>query len=266
MKATKFSQYLQSREDLKFVDTPHWIYIVEALIWSCIIIAVGIIGNQFIANNFIYPQLNQNVAANGFILNAAAYIARGLLWGSFLMAVIMFLNKLAFWASTYVFASDRRLYMKTGIMRVIVNEVSYDEVRKTDINYGWIGRFLGYGKLIMDARFVEDTKLPFTYSPEKFAKLIHYSNDLDEDINLSYVTDGMKDRADQMVAKQSSVEKQVAPMREQSKIAEQKFAEDEQRENKSDEEIAHDDFENAADTRNKTIDKPCSTAPSKMDV
>ena len=41
---------------------------------------------------------------------------------------------------------------------------------------------------MVDARFVEDEDLPFTHQPETFGKLIHYNNDLTQDINLSMVT------------------------------------------------------------------------------
>ena len=275
MKATKFSQFLQSREELKFVDTPHWIYIVEALIWSAIIIVIGIVSNQFIAERIIYPSLNNDQYADGIFLNIAAYMAQITLWGSIILSVILFLNKLIFWASTFVFASDRRLYLKTGLMRVLVNEVSFDEIRKTDINYGWFGRFLGYGKLTMDARFVEDTDLPFIYNPEQFSKLIHHANDLDNDVNLSYVTNGMKSKADQIVPEKSKVEDQVETMQKQSEYCDKAFPKTEYQKqdgepnpnnNPNTEEVPHDDFKSAANDSNKDIDKPAPVDVTRVDL
>ena len=130
MKATRFDQFLQSREKLKFVDKPHWIYVVEAAVWSIVIVGVGIFIHSFLASQIIYPSLNNNINADGFIVNVAAYSARIALWSSVIVAILYFLNRLVFWASTYIFASDRRLYMKTGLLRVQVNEVSFDEIRK----------------------------------------------------------------------------------------------------------------------------------------
>jgi len=265
MKATRFDQFLQSREELKFVDRPHWMYVVEAAIWSGAIIAIGIFVNLFIASNIIYPRLNDNINADGIIVNVAAYAARIALWGSFFISVIYFLNKLIFWASTYIFASDRRLYMKTGLLRVQVNEVSFEEIRKTDINYGWFGRLIGYGKLMMDARFVEDTDLPYIYHPEQFSKLIHYSNDLDGDVNLSYVTNGMKGKADQIISEKSEVHKQVAPMREQAEFVDHAFTDKEQKELQAGDDIHH-DFEDVVDVPDKNINKPASSKVSKVNV
>lgn len=275
MKATKFSEYLQNREELKIVDTPHWIYVFEAIVWSSFIMAMGFFINQFIANTFIYPALGGNANANGFIINAAAWIAFASLWGSIVFAVIYFLKQLAFYASTYIFASDRRLYMKTGLIRVLVNEVSFDEIRKTDINYGFFGRFLGYAKLIMDARFVEDTDLPFIHTPEKFAKLIHYENDLINDVNLSYVTNGVKEDADKVVPRQDDVKHQVDKMDKQAEFCEEAFdrKHDEKLdiEKNKDNDPIHDDFESAVEdiadgNDDHDIDKPAQGSLSRVDI
>lgn len=269
MKATRFDQFLQNREQLKLVDRPHWIYLAEALIWSAIIITTGLIVNEFIGAIIIFPTLNNNVYADGLIVNVAAWFASFALWGSILIAVVYFLNTLIFWASTYIFASDRRLYMKTGLLRVLVNEVSFDEIRKTDINYGWFGRLIGYGRLMMDARFVEDTDLPYIYNPEQFSKLIHYSNDLDSDINLSYVTKGMSEDVDKIIPQKSETHEQVAPMHKQAEFADYAFDDIEKQKLDCDtkEEQAHQDFEDAVDVGHPDIEKPANTsAPPKVNV
>lgn len=265
MKAIKFSQFLQSREELKFVDRPHWIYVLEAAIWSIITIGVGFFVHNFIANSFIYHQLENNIHADGFLINIAAYVATACLWGSILIATVYFLSRLVFWSSTYVFASDRRLYMKTGLIRVLVNEVSFEEIRKTDINYGLLGRFLGYGKLMMDARFVEDSELPFVYHPELFAKLIHHENDLASDINLSYVTNNMTDDIEKAVPKKNETKDQVKSMRKQAEFVDYVFSKEERKElhDIQDEELLS-DFDGAAETPNKELKKPASSSPKAI--
>lgn len=270
MKATKFSQFLQDREELRFVDRPHWIYILEGVIWSLIIICVGIFINQFVAKNFIYPALNDDFYADGLIVNIAAYAAFFALWGSMFFAACYFISQLIYYLSTYVFASDRRIYYKTGLMRVIVSEISFDEIRKTDINYGLLGRFLGYGKLMMDARFVEDTDLPFTYYPEKFAKLNHHYNDLTTDINLSYVTNGMKEKADQIIPASGEVEEQVeSSAKQEDDFADYTFS---MREKQKMKEASHegdpliDDFVGAVDVQDTDKDKPAQSSFKDMRI
>lgn len=192
MKATKFSQYLQHREELQFVDRPHWIYVLEAGIWTAIIILTGLWAHGFIADHFIYPRMNADQSLNELVVTIAAYIALFVKWGALLYAILFFTSRVIFYFSTFIFASDRRLYFKTGMIRVQVFEIAFEEIRKTDINYGWLGRFLGYGKLMLDARFVEDEDLPYTHMPETIGKLIHYNNDLAQDINLSLATNDLR--------------------------------------------------------------------------
>lgn len=253
MKATKFSQFLQSREELKFVDRPHWIYLLEAVIWSIIIIAIGFFAQGLIAKFFIYPSLSENIFADGFFLTVLSLAAQIVLWGSILFSLIYFINNLIFWASTYVFSSDRRIFVKTGLIRVLVKEVSFEEIRKTDINYGLLGRFLGYGKLMMDARFVEDSNIPYTYCPEKFVKLIHYANDLAGDINISYITNNMEEEADEILARSDDVSSQVKPQREHEKFVNYAF---------SDGEAPDDEGENPGDV-DKKLSKPADQTLNK---
>ncbi len=265
MKATKFSQFLQDREELQFVDRPHWIYIVEAVIWSAILILGGFFIHNLINDYFIFPRLENNIYADGFFLNVAAYASLFFLWGSVVFAALYFISMLIFWASTYVFASDRRLYMKTGLIRVLVYEVSFDEIRKTDINYGLLGRFLGYGKMVMDARFVEDTELPYIYHPETFQKIIHNANDLAGDINISYVTDNMPDEAEKILPKQSDAQDQVKPMRQHKKYLDESM-------NKQESHIDEKEMTTHASERprrqknEKDIQRPASTRLKTIDI
>lgn len=188
MKATKFSQFLQHREELQFVDRPHWIYVIEAGIWAIIIMFAGYWAHNWIFDNVISPETRVYGRLENLTTIIMAYTALGLKWGCLAFATFHFLNRFVFYSSTYVFASDRRLYQKTGLLHVLVVELSFDDIRRTDINYGIFGRILGYGKLDIDARFVGDVELPYTYYPEIFSKLIHYDNDLEQDINLSLAT------------------------------------------------------------------------------
>jgi hypothetical protein len=257
MKATKFSQFLQHREELQFVDRPHWIYIVEAGIWTTLIILIGFWVHSWIADNLIYPGITGEESFNSLLLTAAGYGALIAKWGSLLYGTLYFLSKVIFYFSTFVFASDRRLYFKTGMVRVQVFEISFDEIRKTDINYGWLGRFLGYGKLMLDARFVEDEDLPYTHKPETFGKLIHYNNDLAQDINLSMATNEIRkgrQREDKIITAAEGHE-DVDRMHDQMDAVHYKYPTErdaverteKKRKTQMDDKIHH-DFDNATDT------------------
>jgi hypothetical protein len=214
MKATKFSQYLQSREELKFVDTPHWIYVIEAAIFSVIILVGTFWVSALIAGNYLTTPSEGGL--DTILMAVAGWGTLFLEWGAIIFVLFYFINRVIFYLCTYIFASDRRLYVKTGLVRVLVRELSFDDIRATDINYGLLGRFLGYGKLLMDARFVDDFKIPYTHKPEFFAKLIHFDNDLAGDVNLSFALQGLKkDNASESDIPKSSNHVNDVPSRSQ---------------------------------------------------
>lgn len=193
MKATKYSQYLQKREHLQYVDTPHWIYIFEALIYAAFFIIVGVWISTFLLTSSLIQGTVGNMGIGGFILTILYYVALVVKWGLIIYGLGFFIHRVIYYLTTYVFASERRLYVKTGLIMARVDSVNFDEIRSIEVNYGFIGRFLGYGKLNMDARFVQDTEIPFVYYPERFVKLINHENDLVKDVNLSFATQGMND-------------------------------------------------------------------------
>lgn len=187
MRATHFSQYLQDREELKVVDTPHWIYIAQAVLISILVLAFGLWLAGFIGTNVFFSD---GTGLDSLINKGMGYLAFGIYWLTLIGTVIYFLNRVIFYLTTYVFQSNRRLFWKTGLLLVRVNEIDFDEIRSAHLNYGFFGRILGYAQPIMDARFVSDIKLPYIHCPEEALKVIHGEQDLQKDVSLSFITQG----------------------------------------------------------------------------
>lgn len=190
MRATHFSQYLQDREELRFVDGPHWIYVVQAVIFSVIALCVGVWLSAFINAQFmsVAPVTSGVSSVNNFIATSVRYITGFIYWGTLIGTMAYFLNRVTFYLTTYVFLSDRRLFMKTGLMMVKVNEMDFDEIRSAHLNYGFFGRLLGYARPLLDARFVDNLQLPYIHQPEELMKIIHCEHDLQKDVALTLVT------------------------------------------------------------------------------
>lgn len=188
MRATHFSQYLQEREQLRLVDSPHWIYIAQAVIISVLVLGAGLWLAGFVGTHFV--SFGGLGSLNAIINQAMQYIAFFLYWGTLIGTVFYFLNRVIFYLTTYVFMSDRRLFLKRGLLMVKVNELDFDEIRSAHLNYGFFGRILGYAQPLMDARFVDDIKLPFIHRPEEAMKVIHSEHDLQKDVALTLVSGG----------------------------------------------------------------------------
>ena len=254
MKATKFSEYLQSREELKFVDSPHWIYVIEAAIISVAVLFTAFFVSMFIENSLMTGFLGTGGAFDSIIATVLGYSTLIIEWGAILFVLVYFINRVIYYLTTYIFASDRRLYLKTGLIHVRVKEISFDEIRATHINYGLFGRFLGYGKLMMDARFVSDADLPFTYNPEIFGKLIHYDNDLVDDVNLSLALGDDKERRENDLPKFSQHGNDIVRQNEKTQYM-AKMHRDHQKDDANDEALDIDYVQN----KDKDADKEFGT-------
>jgi len=160
-------------------------------------------------------------------------------------------------------------------VRVQVFEIAFEEIRKTDINYGWFGRFLGYGKLMLDARFVEDEDLPYLHKPETFGKLIHYNNDLSQDINLSMVTNELRkgNARKEKIVTTAEVHDEIDPMHDQMDAVHYKYPTErdceerhEKKHKEEMEETLHRDFDEATEKETDDDDphyrKPVNTSSS----
>jgi hypothetical protein len=243
MKATKYSQYLQARENLQYVDTPHWIYMVEAVLFTALIVITGLLLQSYLVDTFITPRLAANPLVDGWFINIAGWTALIIEYGSILFAGVYFIRKTIFFLSTYVFGSERRLYVKTGLLMTRVDEVNYDEIKSIEVNYGFFGRLLGYGKLNLDARFVKDSDIPFVYNPENFVKLINFENDLIKDVNLSFATEGMSQPP--KVQKIGETESSLSKREQQIELVKKYEDRAKENENRKPADVIENDFDDA---------------------
>lgn len=191
MRASKFSQYLQSNEHLEYVDSPHWIYVLEGAIVAAILTFIGFFAHNFITSFVADSNIARDSATNDLLLAVMFYTGLVIQWSGLVIGLAFFVYRVSFYLSSIVFASNRRLFFKTGLIMTSIHEVSYDEIRETHISYGFFGRYIGYGKPILDARFVQEFSLPYICRPEIFIKLIHFENDLVKDASISHIIDGV---------------------------------------------------------------------------
>jgi hypothetical protein len=81
--------------------------------------------------------------------------------------------------------------MKTGWIFVKAKEINIEEIKGSNIDLGMLGRFLGYGKISLDARFVKDAEVPFINKPYRFARAMNDAQAKLED-HVSLIIDDSK--------------------------------------------------------------------------
>ncbi|MCB9990427.1 MAG: PH domain-containing protein [Rhodospirillales bacterium] len=89
------------------------------------------------------------------------------------LGVMIFVIHLLKVIATEIALTDQRLIYKTGLIFVDVKEIDLAEIRSETVHHGLLGRFLRYGEVHLDSRFVGDIYLPAMVKPYILLKDIH---------------------------------------------------------------------------------------------
>lgn len=148
----------------------HWIYIITGMVWFAGFLIIGLVLNDLLWVHFgvKIPFHKQEVAGIPFGVHypwiAITFGAAGL--------VILILHILKVFCTEIALTNERIIY-KTGWIFVDVKEIDLAEIRAEKVNHGLIGRFLKYGELHLDSRFVGDVYLPAVHLPYALLRAIH---------------------------------------------------------------------------------------------
>lgn len=178
------SRMIAEGEKLIGVSRLHWIYLVEGLCWLIGLMCIGFVLDGLIAKGL---GVLSPVAQWHFIGLQATGIELFFIAAGLYLFAIFFIKV----ATTEVALTTQRIIHKTGWIFVKVKEVNLEEIKGSRIDLGMLGRFLGYGSIALDARFVQDANLPFINKPYRFVKAMNEAQEALED-HLSLVIDGQE--------------------------------------------------------------------------
>lgn len=155
-------------EKLVGIARLHWIYAAQGLIWlGCCVgfallldVAINHLLMRFPVNNetLVLPLLSLSSWLMPFALIFGGIIC------SFYFIKVM---------TTEIGLTDRRMIYKSGWIFVRTQEVEIEEIRGENVNTGYLGRFLNYGYINLDCRFIGDVALPAVSKPNAFLKALH---------------------------------------------------------------------------------------------
>lgn len=159
-----------ANERLLAIFSPHWIYVLEGFLWFFALLIIGLIIDHYFYK-FVGPDtLAVNVNIEHFKFN-------GRLTGiSTIFAVI---GLAILWVQTLIFVSseigltDQRIIHKKGLVFIQVDQVDLEDIRAEQVFHGWLGWLLGYGRIHLDCRFIQDVWLPAISQPYRLVKASH---------------------------------------------------------------------------------------------
>lgn len=149
----------------------HGFFMAIGFMWLVSFIALGL-GVNHLADHFA-----RSTPAESVFLPFSMWLESLGDWGMGICAgvgAVIYISHLVTYATTHVGLTDRRLLLRTGLINVNLQEIDLDEIKSEHINHGLLGRFLGYGEIKLDARFVENFNLPrYIPRPYDLLRAIH---------------------------------------------------------------------------------------------
>lgn len=182
--------------DEKFIGIGrvHWIYAFKGFAWI-----IGLMGIALFAERtlifFIGNFATVHVIGNYFFWCAAA-VGGVLSWFYFLM-----------WIATEIGLTDKRVIYKRGLIFVDVKEVDLEEIKAAEVDYGLLGRFLNYGYVFFDARFVDNVSLPAIDDPYRFVKALNEMRSSLKQDSMKIVLEGQQGMSKNVEMAQSGEQK-----------------------------------------------------------
>lgn len=149
---------------------PHWIYIAQGLLLLVGALILGLFLDSRIES---YPAAAAMDPQNESIATVVAYLRTSAFAICAFIGIALFLHNLVFYRSTHIALTSDRLIYKTGMFFVNVHESALDEIKGEQVHNGFFGRFLDYGFLQIDCRFVKNMYLPAIAKPYAFLHDIH---------------------------------------------------------------------------------------------
>lgn len=148
----------------------HWFYLFVGFLWFLGFVTVGA-GLDYL----IWDFLESNIPPHKRVVLGIQFESRGLIL-KWLMTAIgsgILIHYLIRYCTTRVALTNKRLLIRTNLIFVKVDEVDLEEIKSEHVANGLLGRFLNYGEITFDARFVGDISFPNIADPYRLLRTTH---------------------------------------------------------------------------------------------
>lgn len=157
-------------ERLIYIARLHWIYLAKGLIWLGVIMGI-----EFVARAILIPLYGSVEAYRPIYINGISfgYPAAWFFWFMLFCGLLILWTYIAMVLGTEIALTNNRVILKTGLIAAEAREAELSEIKTEIVHQGLFGRFIGYGWVHMDCRFVGDFDLPVIRNPYRFLQAMH---------------------------------------------------------------------------------------------
>lgn len=168
------------QDKLIAIYRPHWIYILEGILWMA----------AFWYGGFYLDRLMISMDPEYAILFDIDLLGKHfshnhtpILWLSLAIGFAVFWPLLLGYISSEIGITEHYVIRKKGIFFIEVDQIDMDDIRAEHVKNGWLGWILGYGRVELDCRFMDDIPLPTISNPYRMVKNIHIARYKHPNIN-----------------------------------------------------------------------------------
>lgn len=157
-------------EHLIMVARLHWFYLVVGFTWFLGFVVTGISAEALIWHYFEsnIPPFERDILGLNFNSRGAV-----LKWFLTIVGSAVLIYHIIKYCTTRIGLTNKRILIRTNLIFVQVDEVDLEEIKSEHVDNGLLGRFLNYGEIHYDARFVGDISLPDIADPYKLLRKTH---------------------------------------------------------------------------------------------
>jgi hypothetical protein len=157
-------------EEVLIISRMHWFFLFVGLGWFLLLVIAGAGINEI-----IWTYLESSIPAYDRTIFGIQLNSRGIIlqWFFTGLGALIFLHYCLTYYTTKVALTDKRVIIRRGFIVVKVRELDLDEIKSEHVRHGLFGRFLDYGEIHFDARFVGDVSVPDIAQPYRFLRACH---------------------------------------------------------------------------------------------
>ncbi len=169
----KFSSVIErscgAGETLILSSPLHWIFLAKGLSWLVGLLLIGIY-LDLSSDKWMLQLIDRNYEMLSYVVFR---IGNAILPICAVLGLIMCMIYFSAYFTTVVGLTTKRLMIRKGLLFVKMINVDLEEIKGEYVDNGMLGRWLNYGEIHMDARFVANFYVPNIEDPYRLIRTIN---------------------------------------------------------------------------------------------
>lgn len=195
---------INTDEKLLSISRPHWIYLFEGILAFASLTLLGLI-----TDFFFYMYVGSHAVRFDIDLWVVQFneLNTPIPWIFGITGFAIFYPLFLAYISAEVGLTNQRIIYKRNLIFIEIEQVDLEDIRAEHVFHGWFGWLLGYGKIRLDCRFVDDVRLPAIRNPYRLIKAMHTARMRNP--NIDYTNEMLTTNLERIKQKERETQKHI---------------------------------------------------------